>query len=280
MNGNGNRWLLTLLALVVITSSMMAQQLTLRYNFEPGKVYRYTDMVAGTSTQEMGGQEMKAIIDSRMTQRLSAEKKGADGKIVLIASADSMRMHIKSPQQDTTMTLAEYTGKRTRLTLTDLGLVSKREVIDSIKGQGGLRGMVNREVMKFHRLPEKQIVLSQKWQATVVDTTEMAGGKLVTTTNMEYMPVAMEKKGGHNCVKVTYTGKNSLVGKGSMMGMELFMEGSGKISGTYYFDAEHGLMVNDESQINNDMTMAVTGQQNMTIPTSQSMKYVHSLLEE
>jgi hypothetical protein len=47
-----------------------------------------------------------------------------------------------------------------------------------------------------------------------------------------------------------------------------------------YFDAEQGLVILDESTTDSEQTMAITGQQNMTIPMSQSMKTTRMLLEK
>jgi hypothetical protein len=71
----------------------------------------------------------------------------------------------------------------------------------------------------------------------------------------------------------------TITGSGKMMGMEFFMEGSGTVKGAYFFDAKAGLMIADENDTNFDMTMAATGQQNITIPISQSMKLTQTLVE-
>jgi hypothetical protein len=48
--------------------------------------------------------------------------------------------------------------------------------------------------------------------------------------------------------------------------------------GTTYFDNEKGIVVAVDGLINNDMTMATKGEQNMIIPINQSMKMKQSLL--
>ncbi len=63
-----------------------------------------------------------------------------------------------------------------------------------------------------------------------------------------------------------------------MMGMDVFTEGGGKMSGTIYFDEKAGMLVSEDSKIDMDLTAAVKGQQNMTIPITQSGKYRHVLL--
>jgi hypothetical protein len=63
-----------------------------------------------------------------------------------------------------------------------------------------------------------------------------------------------------------------------MMGNELYMEGKGKNSGTFAFDPALGIVVREDSSVDTEMTAAVTGQQNMTIPISQSARTTHVLI--
>jgi hypothetical protein len=60
----------------------------------------------------------------------------------------------------------------------------------------------------------------------------------------------------------------------------LFIEGSGKSNGTLFFDPTDGLPVAEESTLDLELTIAVTGQQNMTIPQTQSMKTTMVLLPQ
>jgi hypothetical protein len=55
-----------------------------------------------------------------------------------------------------------------------------------------------------------------------------------------------------------------------MMGMDIFTEGKGTTSGTLYFDPAAGITVVEDSKTESDMTAAMTGQQNMTMPISSS----------
>jgi hypothetical protein len=63
-----------------------------------------------------------------------------------------------------------------------------------------------------------------------------------------------------------------------MMGMDVFIEGKGKLRGTIYFDDKAGLVVKEEGQNDTDLTAAITGQQNMTIPMTQSAKVTRTLM--
>jgi hypothetical protein len=52
------------------------------------------------------------------------------------------------------------------------------------------------------------------------------------------------------------------------------------VKGTIYFDPKLCMIIVDESTTDNEQTMAVTGQQNMTIPMSVSTKSTKTLLEK
>jgi hypothetical protein len=64
------------------------------------------------------------------------------------------------------------------------------------------------------------------------------------------------------------------------MGMELFLEGTSKVNGTFYFDPKLTILISDESNTEMEATIAVSGQQSMTIPLSQSTKYSTTLIEK
>jgi hypothetical protein len=130
------------------------------------------------------------------------------------------------------------------------------------------------------RLPEKEVKIGEKWNSTTIDTVESMGGKIYHISNMEYTLSGKEKKQNHDCLKIDYIGTTSDTGKMMMNGMELFVEGNGKVKGTMYFDAKIGITVLDESTTDNEQTMAITGQQNMTIPMSVTSKSIKTLLEK
>jgi hypothetical protein len=72
----------------------------------------------------------------------------------------------------------------------------------------------------------------------------------------------------------------TITSKGTMGGMVVFTEGSGTMNGTVYFDSKAGLMVAEEGKMDVELTAAVTGAQNMTIPITQSATQKHILLPE
>ncbi len=275
------RYLLIVLSLVVawMASATAQESYTLEHKFESGKTYHYSATANSKITQEMGGQEMHMAMDAWFVPNISLEKVTPEGNIVLVLAADSAKTHIKAPNMDSTIVLSNLIGKRTRLTMTPKGEVLRREVIDSVKMDRMMSGIGLRELVRLPRLAVGPVKMGEKWNVTQTDTNDLGGGKIVTTTNTAYTIAGKQNVQGHDCLKVTYTGTATTAGKGSMMGMELFVEGSGKSSGTFYFDPERGMFVRNESRTESETTMAATGQQNMTIPISSTMETTLSLKE-
>jgi hypothetical protein len=269
------------IAILLSVSVIFAQgNYKLEYKFQKGKTYRYGHTTNSNITQEMMGKEMKMTNASDMTIRVAVDDLTKEGNIALIVSVDSAKNTTKSPMMDTTMILNNIIGKRTKITVSKIGAVISREVIDTIKNEGMMGNGSQRGMAQLIRLPEKEVKVGEKWNSTTIDTVESMGGKIFHTSNLEYTLTGKEKKQNHDCLKIDYTGTSSDTGKMMMQGMELFVEGTGKIKGTVYFDQKLGLVVLDESTTDNEQTMAITGQQNMTIPMSVSSKSTKTLLEK
>ena len=62
--------------------------------------------------------------------------------------------------------------------------------------------------------------------------------------------------------------------------MDMFIEGTGEPSGTAWFDTALGLVIKTQSVMSNEMTMAMTGQNQMTIPMTQKMTTTQTLVEK
>jgi hypothetical protein len=267
------------LLLLCATITLGQQKYTLAYHFQPGMVYSYADTSLSKQTQEMMGQEMKITTKTITKSHLLGEGVKPDGAMTVVSALDSMTMAMKSPMRDTTMVVGELLGKRTRLTLSAQGAVIAREVIDSIKAKGMMGSAVSmREFFRFHRFSKDQVSVGSTWKSDAADSSEMMGGKMVSRTKMDYTVLAAAMCEGRSCLQIGFKGEITIDGKGSMMGMDLFMEGKGKVSGTVMFDPAQGVVVHETSATDTDMTAAVTGQQNMTIPITANVNLSKWLL--
>ncbi len=274
----------TSFVLVIIAGSALAQPATpLKYKFVQGATFRYADTMSVQMTQEMMGQEMKMSQNIAAVTRYAVEGVTSDGGAKLIATSDTMQIKLKNPRMDTTIVPVEVLHKRNRLTVTSLGDVTAREVIDSIRATTLMRGsggIAQREILRLPVLSAKPVKTGDTWTTTKVDSTKSEGGSSVLSTTMEYTVMGREMFAGRSCVKLNYAGKLAVNTKGTMGGMDVFTEGTGKMTGVAFFDDRAGVFVGEEGKTEMEMTAAVTGQQNMTIPISQSTKSKHILLAD
>jgi hypothetical protein len=266
--------------LFLFIASLKAQDTyKLEYKFEKGKTYRYQDLTKTDMTQEMMGKEMKIKSEGNIVNRLVVDDVTVNGNAVLLISADSMKVFSSTPMGDTTMILSELIGKRTKVVLSRLGKIENREIVDSVKITGRAAGAAQRESIQFPKLSDKAVKIGDTWTATTQDTVNQMGGKIAVTGNYEYTLLGQEKKDDRNCLKITYTGKTTTEGKAKMQGMEFFIDGSGKTSGTIYFDAKAGLVVYEETLNDSETNMALTGEQQMIIPITQATKSIRTLIK-
>lgn len=268
----------SLFALLLMLPAFVAAQSAhkLQYKMEKGKTYRYEILSDGSFTQTMMGQEMKITTNVLITNRIVIEDVTKDGNIVMLASMDSGRVSTKMPMKDTTISLDNFAGKRTRIVMDKLGNVLKREIVDTLEG-GQMASMAQMQLAQFFILSGDAV---SSWKSSKTDTLDMMGGKIVNVSDMDMSIQGSEAVAGHNSLKIPFTGKITSNGKTNMMGQELFIEGNGKVSGTFYFDEKAGLMSLSETLTDLDMTMATTGENNMIIPMTQSNKTTVKLLNK
>ena len=273
--------MLILIAAAVAAPAANAQEpYTLEYKLEMGKIYRFVDTSLVKSSQEMMGQEIKSNLTVLATTRLVPAEIRPDGSTVLMVSPDSMKVSVKSSRMDTTIVLKELFGKRTRLTISKLGETISREIVDSVKLTGLAAQSGRQDMVRFHIMPSHPMKIGEKWSSTKPDTFDSQGGRMVTVSTGDFTLVSKEKKAGMECLKISYTGKMTVKGKGSMNGADFFVEGTGTMSGTYFMDIATGMPVVEDSKSDTESTVAITGAQNMTIPSSQSVTIHRILLKD
>ena len=255
------------------------EKYSLAYKMEKGNIYRYSQDNAIESTQEMGGQETKFVSDGHSIVRFQIDSVSQEGTMNLIFSNEEYKFHSRIMGRDTSMNINGLAGKRVQVQLSRLGKVLKETTIDS--------GMIDGKnvVLKFAggahfpQLPENQVSIGEKWPKNSIDTTIVGDGRTIVKSNVEYKLSGTESKGKHQCLRIEYKGTLETTGKMKQMGMDLVLEGTGEISGFLLFDFSAGLMVEEQSVTMTEVTMAVTGQAQMTIPMSQKITTTQKLLE-
>ncbi len=252
----------------------------LTYKLTEGKTYRYRTQMDIESIQTMMDMEMTTTTRMTAFAHMTIENVDVDGDITFVSAADSLIVDMHSPRRDTVMVNPfGIVGKRTRVVATKFGRLISSTPLDTIRfpmRMGRIRSTASVSLMEFGDRP---IELGDTWDHTRIDTVEQMGGEMVTTTDLTFTAVEMTEKLGHDCFKIVYEGSASLEGSGSMRGMNTFIEGTGAVTGTAYFAPAEGLLVQSERTTDQEMTVAVTGQQSMTIPISQSITLATTLVE-
>ena len=271
--------LITLLSLFLSLGAFAQNTHTLIYKMEPGTSYRYLRENSVTATQEMAGNEMTVTADTRnLTEYLTGEVT-SDGRIVLMAKTLEASAHTNMMGKDTTVQLTDEIGKSEKTEMTLHGKPVKGNSEDSTKAvaTGFDIGAMNQS--DFMKLPVNPVAMGEKWVVNEADTVKNDEIDIIVTTVTSSELTGTESRNGHDCLKVTFKTTYEINGKMKQYGMEMFIEGEGNSDGAYWFDEGRGLLAGYEGVINQDVTIAITGQSQMTIPSSQVINQKITLIE-
>lgn len=270
---------LLVLSLFAIFSINAQESYKINYKFEDDKTYRYGVSTMTDIIQEVMGHEMKVRTNSSMAVKISKEGTESSGNMRLITILDSGKVSTAMQMKDTTIYLKDFSGKRLLSVMSPAGKVVERKLLDSVNTGKEMIGFFERGAFPFTILPENRVKSGEPWTIHDIDSVEMMGGKIINDITTKYTITGKENISGYECLKIAFEGDVKHEGKAAIMGMQLFIEGTGKMQGTLYFDPKAGIMVRLENNLDDEMTMAATGQQNMIIPISQSTKVTVAILK-
>jgi len=266
---------IVMLAMLAVIQATGQEKITLTYKMEQGKVYRFKSENTFTATQEMMGNEMTVTGDLSTTTRYEVEKVGPEGNISLITSKEEAFVHTNMMGRDTTIRQTRDLGKKSGIEISAKGKKLGTSVIDTVAGEDRFMG----GNFEFQLLPDNPVSIGERWTKTTVDTTKSGGDETITNVMATYELAGMEEKNGHSCYKVNFSKTFEITGKINQMGMDMFTEGEGESTGTYWFDQEKGIFVAEEFTMTQDLIIAITGQTQMTIPSSQTINMKVMLIE-
>jgi len=262
-----------IIALVFISGFAYSQEaVMLKYDFVKGKNYVQNTQVTQNVTQTMGGREMKILAEVKLDNEFSVESVEKDVSATVLVSVPGFSVHSSAMGKDTTMNFKDLKDK-SRVTFSLTGKSLSSEKVDS-SDVSKVIGQI--DFAKLRILPGKSVRVGEKWQDKTVESKKGSGSPFATenTSDIEYTLVGKEVRDGKEYYKISYTGDITINGKGTQMGMEMFIEGTGKSEGFFCFDPKMSMVVYTEDNTELDMTVAVSGQQNMTIPMTQSIKTI------
>ena len=260
--------------ILFISGSLCAQEsVNLKYGFATGKKFLQNTQLTLNQNQNMGGQEIKVFSESKTKTSFVVDSVDPDEKATVLVSALDLSVHSIVMGKDTTMQFNDLKDK-SRVVFSNTGKSLSTAQVDS--SQAG--PMVNQlDFGRLRSVPGKPVKVGEKWIEKDTATKKASAGNPIAVdvaSETEYTLVGKETKDGREYSKVTFTGTMNLNGKGNMMGMEMFLEGTGKSQGFYFFDPGLSMIVYNEEDTELNMNVAVSGPQNMSIPMTQSMKTV------
>lgn len=271
------------LSLIVVSFFAYSQDATLlKYNFVKGKTYLISAQLSNTVTQSMGGQELKIEAGISSNSEMLVEGVDNNGNITSLVTLKNASIATKIPamNKDTTMNFNNLDEQR-RVVLTSTG----KQISSVNLNEENIQKMINsiNQFTRLQTLPGNTLKIGEKWTDKLIDTTKASAQSpvnIIMNTDMEYILVGKEVKNGVEVLKISSSGAMTISGKGNMQGMDLFVEGTGKTEGFSYFNPKTSMILSNESSTEMDMSIAVSGQQNMTMPMSQSMKSITTIEEK
>ncbi len=266
---------------ILIASNAFSQEAyNLQYKFSKGKNYLYKNYTDVSSTQEVMGQKMKFNTNSQSVLRFQVNNVAENGDADMTVSFDSLTVRTYMMGRDTTLDLSSLIGKRAKATVTPLGEVKNYEMIDPIDEKFQMMSISHQISQFFAQLAGNKIKEGETWNNNRIDTVKSMGSTITDTMNFVYTLAGKETKLGHECFKIPFTTNLTMHGSGNMQGMDLYIDGTGKATGTVYFDVNSGLIVYSETNMDSNMTMSTSGEQSMVIPMTQSTKSTQTLVSD
>lgn len=252
----------------------------LRYKMKNGETFDYSIATELESIQEIMGLEMTTHAQINSKIHIISEGVYEGKNLVFIVTYESIKMHLNSSMMgDTTIQNPPgFLGKRMKKIITPFGDQMRSIDMDSIKAIPFAPQLTSDQEL-FPGIPESELKMGELVSMTDTDTTKMMNGSTISKSNTEFTLVGKETKLGYGCLKINFKSTITLEGDGITLGMNFFIEGEGNNEGVIYFAPEEGLLVSIESITDLEMTAAVTGQQNMTIPITQTVNSKMILLK-
>jgi hypothetical protein len=251
----------------------------LKYNFVKGKTYVQNTKMTRNVVQTMGAQEIKILSEVKAKNEFSVENVENDGTASVLVSANDISVRSSVMGKDTTLQYKDLKDK-IRIKYANTGKSLSSEKVDS----SDVSAVVNQlDLGKLKFLPGNAVKIGDKWQDKPVDHKKPASGDPFTTdisSDIEYTLTGKENVDGKEYLKISFIGNMTINGKGTQMGMEMFIEGTGKNEGFSYYDPKTSMIVSSDENTEMNMNIAVSGPQNMTIPMTLSVKTVTSFEEK
>jgi len=259
-----------LLAVVTITAGIVSAQ---TIKVKKGQEYNYTTTMSGTVTQSMAGQEMVMNMSSYGYQNYTIEDI-KDGNYVVLSKVVVDSLVLNSVMMDSTFRPGEAAAEMMRYEISKLGnTISKTDASPegAKPGAASQMGFDMKQPLPLIPFEKEKVKEGDTWTVDKTDSVNFMGGLLVITTKTNYTVVGVSKREGVKCLQLKQTADIANEGNTSMQGMDFYMEGTGKVAGDIFLDVKTGMLIDEELVTENQINLALSGQQSMVIPISQKI---------
>ncbi len=262
-----------------------AAEAGLLYRWEAGKSLRYELKSHTEQNMEMMGQSVTNTSDSYLRLTLEPRKVNPDGSAEVVFRVDSVSAQIQSPMGNISPDLKSLTGKEAVFLVTATGEVKKTlsgaENFEYQIAPGSKMNMSQNFGRMLAHVPGRPVKVGETWTIKDTTNTTQSGLDIQVIVSSNEKAVARELLGKTPCLKVHGEGEMSLEGSGqNPMAGQMSFEGDGRINRDYWFDTVHGRLVKTQAKFEIEATIAISGQQNMTMPMESVTTLTARLLTE
>ena len=259
-----------------------AQQANLCFKPVVSKKYNVSFVSNMDIVQSMGGMDVKVKANSEGNAGMLIEKVAPNGDVTILTEWKNMKVTSSAMGNDTVIEYKDMKLKF-RTVYSNVGKILKSERVDSAKIAGLELVDQMMKGLKFPYYTCNAVKVNDSW--TVENNESLAPGSagnpfemnVKTTENVTYL--GTESKNGVTYNKLKVSGPMKIDGKGSQMGMDMSIDGTGITDGFALIDTQTGFPAYVESKMGMDMNIAVTGAQSMAIPMTQNGTNIYTFTE-
>ena len=251
------------------------QEYDLRYKLDKNSNFTINTKSKFEQTMDMsamGGGEMTNVSDTEIEWLINVNSVDSEGKMNLDVEYKKYTVSMESAQMMAGPDYSPLIGKKVNFILAQSGEASDFKGFDKLPvinlGMESTNSDTYIEPFKrlFIKLPAASKKIGDSWNDISERESNRMGGIQKTKMNSTYSLLEETDFKGTKCVKIGLEYTLEMTGSGEQMGNQFTMEGEGKGEGTMLFDYNRGLFLNFESTVEMEMTIAVTGMQEMVIP--------------
>jgi hypothetical protein len=230
-------------------------------------------------TQSMMGQDIKMNVSTQSKNIITVNDIDKNDYFHLTQSNTEMTVNMKMDKMDSTMHLPDITNLPI-LMMNKKGVILSKVNLTNEKGQtsGNEFGDVTTS-SPFIEFPDRKIAEGESWETLQNDTLNFMGGDLITNAKTVYTFIGTDTKEGIKCLKINHKTTADNEGSTNMQGMDFSIEGTTIMEGTTWIDAKTSIPIFIDGTAESQLTLLLSGEQNMNIPLTYKTTFTRKLLK-